>query len=208
MQIGIIGTGTLARALGQGWSQAGHRVRITGRDPVKAAESAQVIGATATAPDVLADGCDAVLLAVSWSGARDAASMVGPGLAGLPLVDPTNAVEHGVGELLVATSAAEQIATWAPGSHVVKAFNLFPAQHWPADPSTPRVTVPLAGDHPAALETVSTLVCDVGGVPVVLGGLSRSRQLEEAAGFVIGLAFAGIDPQSAVPHVPGTHTPP
>jgi hypothetical protein len=36
----------------------------------------------------------------------------------------------------------------------------------------------------------------------VLGTLDRVRQLEEVAGFVIGLAFAGVDPQSAIPAVP------
>ena len=202
MQIGIIGTGNMARALGGGWVTAGHQVRIAGRDAGRTAAAAQAIGASATAPDVLADGCDAVLLAVLWTGVQDALAMVGPGLAGLPLIDPTNAVEHGVGEVLVETSAAEQIAAWAPGGHVVKAFNLYPANQWPADPAAPRATVPLAGDDPGALDTVATLVRDVGGVPVVFGGLARARQLEEAAGFVIGLAFAGTDPRSAVPHVP------
>ncbi|WP_250282986.1 MULTISPECIES: hypothetical protein [unclassified Frankia] len=33
-----------------------------------------------------------------------------------------------------------------------------------------------------------------------------SRQLEEVAGFVIGLGFAGFDPASAVPRVPASST--
>jgi hypothetical protein len=39
----------------------------------------------------------------------------------------------------------------------------------------------------------------------VLGTLDRARQLEEVAGFVIGLAFAGTDPNSAIPRVPSTN---
>ncbi|MFB8757767.1 hypothetical protein [Streptomyces nigra] len=41
----------------------------------------------------------------------------------------------------------------------------------------------------------------MGGTPATLGTLDRVRQLEEVAGFVIGLAFAGVDPDSAVPVV-------
>lgn len=65
-----------------------------------------------------------------------------------------------------------------------------------------QATVAMCGDDPHALDVVGSLVRDVGGVPAVLGGLDRARQLEEAAGFEIGLAFAGIDPRSAVPSVP------
>jgi predicted dinucleotide-binding enzyme len=58
----------------------------------------------------------------------------------------------------------------------------------------------MCGDDPAALRTVGQLASDAGGGPAVLGPLDRSRQLEEVAGFVIGLAFAGADPRSASPH--------
>lgn len=59
----------------------------------------------------------------------------------------------------------------------------------------------MCGDDPAALKVVGDLVRDVGGTPATLGTLDRVRQLEEVAGFVIGLAFAGVDPDSAVPVV-------
>lgn len=123
-------------------------------------------------------------------------------LAGTPLIDPTNAVDHGVGELLPADgrAAAEHIAGWAPGAHVVKGFHLFAADQW--SPGREPVTVALAGDDEGALRTVADLVRDAGGRPVVFGPLRRARQLEEVAGFVIGLVFAGVDPSSAVPRVP------
>jgi hypothetical protein len=44
-------------------------------------------------------------------------------------------------------------------------------------------------------------VRDVGGEPAVVGGLARARQLEETAGLVIALAFAGADPRKAIPSV-------
>ncbi|MET7456749.1 hypothetical protein ABZT03_33665 [Streptomyces sp. NPDC005574] len=125
-------------------------------------------------------------------------------LAGTPLIDPSNAVEHGVGVLLTehGGSTARRIAEIAPGAHIVKAFHLFPADQWLSTPADGEpVTVAMCGDDPTALHVVSELVRDVGGLPAVLGSLDRVRQLEEVAGFVIGLAFAGFDPNSAVPRV-------
>lgn len=77
---------------------------------------------------------------------------------------------------------------------------MFPADQW--DEGRAPVTVVLAGDHEDALRITADLVRDVGARPAVLGGLRRARQLEEVAGFVIGLAFSGIDPGSAVPFHP------
>jgi 8-hydroxy-5-deazaflavin:NADPH oxidoreductase len=211
MRIGILGTGTLAAALGEGWVHAGHDVVVGGRSPVRARELAGRLrrGVRAATPRAVADGCDAVLLAVAWDGVEAmlrSAGADGGSLAGTPLIDPTNAVEHGVGVLLTGDGdpAAKRIAAWAPGAQVVKAFHLFPAGRWVTRPGDgePPATVAMCGDDPGALEVVGALVRDVGGVPVALGSLERARQLEEVAGFVIGLAFAGADPRSAVPHVP------
>ncbi|SHL27697.1 NADPH-dependent F420 reductase [Actinacidiphila paucisporea] len=207
MRIGILGTGTLAVGLGAAWARAGHEVLVAGRSARKAADAAAAIGGEAEAvePPAAVAGRDAVLVAVTWQGVAEmlrAAGAADGSLAGTPLIDPTNAVEHGVGELLPADgrAAAEHIAGWAPGAHVVKGFHLFAADQW--SPGREPVTVALAGDDDGALRTVSDLVRDAGGRPAVLGPLRRARQLEEVAGFVIGLVFAGVDPSSAIPRMP------
>ncbi|MCX4905842.1 NADPH-dependent F420 reductase [Streptomyces sp. NBC_00878] len=217
MRIGILGTGTLAAALGEGWARAGHEVAIGGRSRAKAEKLAERLGrrALAVAPREAVTGCDAVLLAVSWDGVEDMLGSVGASdgvLEGMPLIDPTNAVTHGIGTLLTeqGESMAGRIAGLAPGARVVKAFHLFPADQWtspPDDGQSPvtvavTVTVAMCGDDARALHVVGELVRDVGGVPATLGPLDRARQLEEAAGFVIGLTFTGFDPGSAVPHIP------
>jgi predicted dinucleotide-binding enzyme len=217
MRIGILGTGTLAAALGEGWARAGHEVVVGGRSQARAQELADRLGrgVRAVVPREAVTGRDAVLLAVSWDGVGDMLRIAGVSdglLEGTPLIDPTNAVEHGVGVLLTGygDSMAKRIAGLAPGAHVVKAFHLFPAEQWrrpPGGGDSP-ATVPICCDDPAALEVASELVRDVGGVPAVLGSLDRVRQLEEVAGFVIGLAFAGTDPNSAIPHVPSPAAPP
>ncbi|TQS43988.1 NADPH-dependent F420 reductase [Cryptosporangium phraense] len=195
MRIGILGTGALATALATGWARAGHVLTIGGRSLDKATAIAAAVGGTARPLHDVAADADAVLLAVSWTGVTETLRAAGP-LDGLPLIDPINAVDHGVG--IVRASPAEHLAAAVPGAHVVKAFHLFPAGTW-AEPRTDPVTVAMCGDDPRALELVGRLVTDVGGTPAVLGGLDRVRQLEEVAGFVIGLAFSGVDPRSAVP---------
>ncbi|WP_256639425.1 NADPH-dependent F420 reductase [Streptomyces murinus] len=213
MRIGILGTGTLAAALGEGWSRAGHEVAIGGRSQVKAEKLAERLGpgVLAVAPREAVIGRDAVLLAVSWDGVEDMLGLVGASdgvLEGTPLIDPTNSVAHGVGVLLTehGESMARRIAGLAPGAHVVKAFHLFPADQWAgaAGGGPSSVTVAMCGDDSSALNVVGELVRDVGGTPAILGDLDRVRQLEEVAGFVIGLAFAGFDPGSAVPRVPSS----
>jgi predicted dinucleotide-binding enzyme len=231
MRIGILGTGTVARALAGGWAGAGHEVLVGGRSADKARAVGR--GVTAVEPRTAVGGRDAVLLAVDWDGAEEMLRSAGAAegsLAGTALIDPTNAVEHGVGVLLtrsgevsadgtpLADSMAQRIAGWAPGAHVVKAFHLFPATQWTrgagdgpgsdgdgsGSDGEAAVTVAICGDDPAALKVVGDLVRDVGGAPAVLGGLDRARQIEEVAGFVIGLVFAGNDPNSAVPRVPSS----
>lgn len=211
MRLGILGTGNLAEALGDGWARAGHELVIGGRSQAKAQNLADRLGrgVRAVPPREAVTGQDAVLLAVLWDGVEEMLGSAGASeglLEGTPLIDPTNAVGHGVGVLLTGSgeAMAERIAALAPGAHVVKAFHLFPAEQWirvPGQDEHP-VTVAICGDDPAALQVVSTLARDVGGVPAVLGSLDRVRQLEEVAGFVIGLAFAGFDPRSALPRIP------
>lgn len=156
-------------------------------------------------PEVAVDA-DAVLLSVHWKGIADILTAAGApagSLAGKPLIDPTNAIEHGAGVLLTepGRAIAEHVAELAPGAHVVKALHLFPSTRWTTPGSSP-VTVAMCGDDPRALEIVGSLVRDLGAVPAVLGGLDRARQVEEVAGFVIALVTAGVDPQRAIPAVP------
>lgn len=162
---------------------------------------------------ILGTGTLATALAVGWRRAghditvagrsRNRARALADRVSGIvrPVTDvaePTNAVEHGVGVLRVGPgrSFAGHVADLAPGAQVVKAFHLFPASTWTAPNDA---TVAMCGDDAHALDVVGRLVRDVGGTPAVLGGLDRVRQLEEVAGFVIGLAFAGMVPRSAVP---------
>lgn len=202
MRIAVLGTGNMATALGSRWARAGHDITFAGRTPAKARALATRFSArAATIPDAVADA-DAVLLAVAWDGVADVLAAAGP-LTGTVLIDPTNAVEHGTGvpRTPPGGSSTQHVAALVPAAHVVKAFNLFMADQW-LDPDSPSVTVVICGDDQQALDVTKTLVRDAGAEPVVLGGLDRAHQLEETIGFVIALAFAGVQPRTALPHIP------
>ncbi|MBF6439815.1 NADPH-dependent F420 reductase [Nocardia cyriacigeorgica] len=158
MRITILGTGLLAESLGAMWARAGHDLVIGGRSVDKARALAARIGhgTRAAVPRAAVEGREAVLLAVSWHGVTDIlreAEAEKGSLCGATLIDPTNAVDHGIGILLTGAgeSQAERIAALAPGAHVVKAFHLFPAQQW-TDAVAGPVTVAMCGDgsRPAA----------------------------------------------------------
>ncbi|SKC66143.1 NADPH-dependent F420 reductase [Krasilnikoviella flava] len=206
MRIGILGTGALGSTLARAWAAAGHDVVLGGRSRPKVDEIAARLGprASSTSLSDAVHDVDAVLLAISWTGIAEVLDAVGAArgtLADTVVIDPTNPVAHGVGEhLLPAGSAAQAIASSAPGAVVVKALNLHPAQTW-SGPAT-GVTVPFATDDQDAVPTVAGLVGSLGATAHRIGGIGRARQLEELAGAVIALAAAGIDPRSVVP---GSH---
>lgn len=208
MDIGILGTGNLAVALGEAWLSAGHSVRVTGRHQARAEEAAGRIGAGAqsVAPEDLAAASDVVVVAVSYEGLPSALALVGGpegALSGSVVVDCTNAVDYATGRLEPATgSAAELVAAAAPGAHVVKAFHLFAGASWPYDgPPSDAPVVAMCGDDAAALDRVAALARDLGARAAVVGGLDAARQLEEAAAFVMRVAGAGHNPARAVPDI-------
>ncbi|GAA1721328.1 hypothetical protein GCM10009765_81870 [Fodinicola feengrottensis] len=210
MRIGILGAGVLAAGLATVWLKAGHEVTIGARSQGKANALAERLGGgvRATSPKEAVADQDVVLLAVSYEGVGEMLRSAGAeegSLAGTPVIDATNAIGHGVGVLLTepGTSVAEQVTDIAKGSRVVKAFHLFASTQWTAPREGESPVVAICGDDETALERTSQLIRDVGGEPAVLGPLSRSRQLEEVAGFVIGLAFKGVDPARAMPRLGG-----
>lgn len=208
MNVGILGTGTLAVALGQAWAAAGHAVLVTGRDASHASRAASGIGPSARAvtPDEFAGLADVVVVAVAWDGLQPALELVGASsgsLAGKTVVDCTNAVDFTTGRLLPASgSAAETVARVAVGARVVKALHLFAGVSWPfrgAEAEAPVVAV--CGDSAEALDQAAALVRDLGGRCAVVGGLGDARQVEQVAGFVMRVVAAGFNPRCAMPDV-------
>jgi hypothetical protein len=225
MKIAFLGTGNLAVALGKVWAAAGHEIFVAGRSSDNSAKAAVAFSGTPIEPAGLAAVADVIVVALAWEGLASILSMAGApdgAFAGKTVIDCTNAVDYATGRLKPESgSAAELVASLAPGAHVVKALHLFAGISWPGraggaadaardagaaaaarDAGVGRSTVAVCGDDEGALEVAATLIRDLGGEAAVVGDLSSARQLEEAAGFVMRVVAAGHNPRSAVPDVP------
>ncbi len=191
MNITIVGSGNVGRALGGGWRQAGHSVTFAARDPagVKAAELKKE--GFAVAPQADAGKADVVVLAVPWTGIEATIAALG-NLAGKVLVDATNPLTANL-ELALgfSDSAGETVARLAKGARVVKAFNTTGANNMANSKyAAGKLMMPVAGDDAAAKKTVMALAADLGFEPVDAGPLAMSRHLEPMAMFWIKLAYA------------------
>ncbi|WP_433563483.1 NADPH-dependent F420 reductase [Nocardia sp. CA-151230] len=205
MRIGIIGAGQMARALGGGWTAAGHEIVVGARTSAGAAAAAEAIGhgARAATLDEAARFGEATLLALPVSALDDVFRAHRETYTGRTLIDCTNAFAPDAGGFTLSEPAvAERIAATAPGAHVVKAFNLLAAEVW-AGPHRAfegrALTVPLCGDDADAVAAVAGLAEDLKLHPVHAGGLRQARYLEATSAFVVGLWFAGHDARAMFP---------
>lgn len=195
LKIAIIGTGNVGESLGTHWAKAGHQVVFGSRDPSAAKVQEVICRANPTVcaelPHVSIQNADVIVLAVPWQQAE--ATLRGLGdLTGRIVVDCTNPLKPDLSGLETAggPSAAEQIAGWAKGARVVKAFNTASTKVM-KDPhfNAHRATMFYCGDDAAAKEVVHQLCEAVGFEPVDAGPLSVAHYLESLAMFYIHLAF-------------------
>lgn len=192
MNITIIGSGNVGRALGEGWRKAGHSVTFAAREPsgAKAAELKKA-GFTVVATADAATGADVIVLATPWDAVPASIKALGA-LAGKIVVDATNPLTAKL-ELALgfSDSAGETVARLASGARVVKAFNTTGANNM-ADSKYPggKLMMPVAGDDGLAKTTVMSLATDLGFEPIDFGPLAMSRHLEPMAMAWIKLAYA------------------
>lgn len=196
MNIAIIGAGSVGGTLGRRWAQLSHTITFGVRSPEsdKTQQLLQSIegSASATSPALAAANADVIVLATPWEGTRDAIESCGSLVAGKTVVDCTNPLKPDLSGLTIGTdtSAAEQIAGWARGAHVVKAFNMTGARNM-ADPIYPDgpLTMFICGDNADAKRTTLSLAGELGFDAIDVGPLSMARQLEPLAMLWIRLAF-------------------
>jgi len=195
MNIGIIGAGNIGGNLGKVWAAKGHRVTFGVRDPQseKIKNLLSAIGANASADIVVsaAESADIVVLATPWQAAQDAIKSAGD-LSGKILIDCTNPLEANLSGLTVGlnNSAAEEIAKWASGAKVVKAFNTTGAGNiLTPNYGSEAADMFICGDDEDAKNVVSKLVVDAGFDVIDSGPLENARLLEPLAMLWIHLAI-------------------
>ena len=207
MNIGIIGAGNVGGTLGKAWATAGHKIKFGVRNPADQKVSALVkdCGSSASAGSIkeAAAYAEVIVLTTPWDGAKNAIDAAG-NLAGKILIDCTNPVPLGANlmEGLTighTTSAGEEVAKWAKGAKVVKAFNTTGAGNM-AKPSygADKSVMFVAGDDAQAKRTVMQLSNELGFETIDAGPLRQARLLEPLAMLWISLAYAqGLGPNFA-----------
>jgi predicted dinucleotide-binding enzyme len=191
MDIAIIGTGNVGKALGSSLVRAGHNVTFAATNPEHATEAASGLGvqAAATSNEAI-DGADLVILAVPASALGAVAKEIGASAAGKVVVDVSNRPTPDPAG--ASTSLAEELQAQLPGSKVVKAFNTAFASRQ-ADPSISGIAADgfVAGDDEPAKKTVLDVVESIGFRPVDAGSLAAARTLEGMAWLNITRNLAG-----------------
>ncbi|MCY2959968.1 MAG: NADPH-dependent F420 reductase [Planctomycetota bacterium] len=195
MNIAIVGAGNVGGALARSWIARGHAVCFGARDPNKAEIQALVksLGARASARDSAeaVKSAEIVVLATPWPATQAAIQACGS-LAGKTVVDCTNPLLPQLAglEIGTTTSGGEQVAQWARGASVFKAFNQTGAENMSGTTSYPQKLVMfVAGDDAQRKPAVLQLARDAGFDAVDAGPLSAARLLEPLAMLWISLAY-------------------
>lgn len=190
MNVGILGSGDVGKALARGFVSRGHKVTIASREPSKLA------GFVHEHRDKLAAGTfeeaarsgDVLVLATAFGVAKEALDLAGPqNCSGKVIVDVTNPLNYEDGRpsgLSVAgnDSAGESVQRWLPDAKVVKAFNTVGHAHF-VDPKFPGgpPTMFLAGNDDAAKNTVEQIAESFGWAVLDAGPIQAARYLEAMA---------------------------
>ena len=190
--ISIIGSGSMAAAIGGRIAKAGHTVEVVSRDTKKAQALADKLASGATTgPYGAAPAGDIVILAVPYSGAAAVVVDYGNALDGKVIIDVTNPVAPDLSGLVTphGSSGAQETAKGLPaGAHVVKAFNTI-FGHVLAKGG--RLDAFIAADDANAKARVSTFIESLGLRPLDVGGLHMAQTLEALGLMMIGLAKNG-----------------
>jgi predicted dinucleotide-binding enzyme len=185
MNIGILGSGDVAKALAKGFLERGDAVMLGTRDPSKLEDwrtSAGERASTGSFEEAARHG-EWIVLATLGTAAEEAIAQAGPqNFAGKIVMDATNPLRFdpsGPDLAYAVPSNGERVARAIPQARVVKAFNtvgnalmVHPQFHGP------RGLMFIAGNDGDAKREVARLCEEWGWQPSDMGGIEASLYLE------------------------------
>ena len=196
MEIAIIGAGDVGGTLGRLWVKKGHQIMFGVRNLqshnvqnlIRSTDSGVKVGTIGEA----ASFADIIVLAIPWMAVEETIKSAGD-LSGKILIDPTNPINADLTGLIIesSTSAAEEIAKWAKGSKVVKAFNSIGAKALDnLQFGMVKADAFICGDDFKSKTVVKKLATEIGFDTVDAGPLINARLLEYLALLWIQLAYS------------------
>jgi hypothetical protein len=188
MNVGVLGSGDVAKTLGAGFVKHGHDVMLGTRDVAKLADwTAANAGARAGSFADAASHGELVVLAVKGAAALDVLLLAGArNLAGKPVIDTTNPLASrppasGVLEYFtnLDDSLMERLQREFSEAHLVKAFNCIGNAHM-VDPrfECGRATMFICGNDAGAKRVVEGVLDQFGWESADMGGVEAARAIE------------------------------
>ncbi|CAN5646460.1 NADPH-dependent F420 reductase [soil metagenome] len=194
MKVALIGAGRMGTALAKLLVEAGHEVVLSNsRGPESLAESVADIGGGSKAAGVIdaVEAADVVVLATPWPKTQEAVAAVAD-WTGKLVVDTTNNRRAPGPDGLIDIGgqiSSEVVASYVPGAHVVKAFNVTPIPMMAAalgSGAGENNAVYIAGDDADAKQVVAQLISSIGGEAVDTGDLHTGGRLQGTGGPLSG----------------------
>ena len=191
MKVGIIGSGDVAKALGDGFLANGHETMLGTRDAAKFADwqRKNPKGRVGSMSEAAAFG-EVVLLAVKGLAASDALRAAGASnLAGKVVIDATNPTadappDHGVLKFFTGPneSLMESLQQQFPSAHFVKAFSSVGKDFF-VNPKFPdgKPTMFICGNNQPAKATVTKILDQFGWETADMGTAEAARAIEPLA---------------------------
>jgi predicted dinucleotide-binding enzyme len=192
MNIAIIGSGNVGKALATAAVRAGHTVTISAAHQEHAMAAAQATGARSATSAQAVAGAEIVILAIPATVLDALLDELGKALEGTIVIDVTNRVNlQSPAAVLTGESNAERIQAKLVGAKVVKAFNSAFASRMAA-PIVDGIQIDgyVAGDDQEAKAAVLAFVGSIGLRPIDAGPLVMARALEAMALLIISLQVA------------------
>jgi len=196
MRIGIIGTGNIGTTLIRKLTRAGHAVQMANsRGPETLGELAEETGAQAVTAPEAAQGVDVVILSIPLNRLSRMKALLAQLPDGVVVADTSNYYPHRDGNIPALDRGDQTESEWVSqqiGHPVIKAWNNVLAGTF-ADKGLPpgaegRIALSVAGDNPAAKQTVLSLVEDTGFDAIDGGSLAESwRQQPGTPGYCTDL---------------------
>jgi hypothetical protein len=187
MQISVLGFGNAGSQFVRLWIAAGHSLTVGLRSGSAREKEVKALGATVLQPHLAVESTPITVLALPWAAVEETLRSI-TSWEGKIIIDATNPLRRDLSVFVPESgSGGQQVAKWAPGARIVKAFNTIGAALY----GDPAFDILYCGDDAEAKRTVFDLIADTKMHPQDVGPLTNAGYLEHLAGLWINLAVQG-----------------